>query len=520
MPTVTSTSAPKNPKNKQAQTTKIPQTAHQAHPVNALTYSRVQIGIEALEVTIETHLSRGLPTFHLIGLPEKGVRESKERVRSALQSAGFKFPDGRVTVNLAPANLPKYDSHLDLAIALSIITASRQLIADLSHHEVYGELSLSGSLRPVRHVLASAQACHAAKRTMIIPNQNGSEAALIDDLKAFVAPSLLSVCAHLTKQSPLLPATAIERLKSNVMDVQAPTLDDVMGQELAKKALILACAGHHHLLLRGTPGVGKSLLAQCGRRLLPPLNHTQQITVKCLHDLHHIEHQAPFPPFRQPHHSASYAALVGGGQPILPGEISLAHHGVLCLDEIAEFKPSTLNALREPLENACVHLARAGQRIAFPSDFLLIATANPCPCGYYGQPRCQCSQQQVSRHQQRLSGPLLDRIDLVVDMVPPSLGAASALRTHSAAQENIQLARRRQMQRQQCLNGKIKQHCWHAEWLTKSAKNYLQAISQQNQFSLRRVQRLLRVARTIADCARSEKTNTEHIQEALAFQPT
>lgn len=499
------------------------QTPHAHVREMAVVQSRVQVGMHAVPINVEVHLSNGLPAFHLIGLPEKGVRESKERVRSAILNAGFRFPDRRITINLAPAHLPKPDSHLDLAMALGILLASSQLSADISTHEFYGELALSGKLRPIRSIVAAAVGCQAASHVMITSEPDAVLAAQVKTLVVKSAVSLLQVCCYLqgNLDLPTVASDPVSKQAHGKREVQELDWCHVRGQVLAKRALMLACAGGHNVVLRGAPGTGKTLLAHGVASILPDLQLAETIDVMLIHAMHGHTVLPTQRPFRQPHHSASYAAMVGGGQPLMPGEVSMAHHGVLFLDEWPEFKPSVLNSLREPLESGCVHLARAGQAQTWPADCMLVATCNPCPCGYMGQPKCQCTPSHIQRYQQRISGPLWDRIDIMVDMQPNDAVWDLAQEpdvTSAVVKQQVQACYQRQWQRQQCFNAKRQDAALMVNDLQPEVAVLLQQASERFSLSMRASQRVMKVARTIADWSASDGIEVSHMHEALGFR--
>ena len=488
----------------------------------ALVYSRAQLGVQASLVSVEVHLSNGLPSLSIVGLPETAVRESKDRVRSALLNSGFEFPAKRITINLAPADLPKQGGRYDLAIALGILAASDQIPCSvLSGHEFVAELALSGSIRPVQGILPCAIAAIGSRRRLVCAGGNGAEAALADAQRVLVADHLLQVCAHLHGQVELSAAKA----NRDTTPTAVPDLSEVRGQQLARRALEIAAAGAHNLLLIGPPGTGKTLLASRLPGLLPDLQEKQALEVAALTSIgrggFEIS-QWKRRPFRSPHHTASAAALAGGGSDPRPGEISLAHHGVLFLDELPEFKRHALEVLREPLETGHISLSRASCQVEFPARFQLIAAMNPCPCGYHGDPegRCRCTADQLARYRGRLSGPLLDRIDLQIEMprIPwrqlqeqPGEGSATV-------RARVGRARRLQMQRG-CLNAHlslagIEHHCR----LSVDEQRLLERAVGRFALSPRAVHRVLKVARTIADLDDSAAIIVRHLQEAIGYR--
>jgi len=487
----------------------------------AVVRSRALIGIRAPEVTVEVHLGPGLPTFAIVGLPDAEVREAKDRVRAALNHAQFEFPARRITVNLAPADLPKDSSRLDLPIALGILAASGQLPSvALDAHEFVGELSLTGELRPVRGALAMAIASRG--RAFVLPAQNAAEAALSGARAILPALSLLEVCAHLTGSCPLASYAGLAQRGLPAY----PDICDVKGQGHVKRALEVAAAGDHSLLMIGPPGAGKSMLAARFPGLLPALSEDESLEVASIHSAAggFVPSRWGERPYRSPHHTASAVALVGGGSNPRPGEISLAHRGVLFLDELPEYPRSVLEVLREPLETGSVSIARATKHARFPACFQLVAAINPCPCGYLAHPsgKCRCTPDAVARYRGRLSGPLADRIDLKIEvpaLAVEEFGDLASPERSSAIRDRVDRARATQVERQGCSNARLgasdtEAHCSPCAEGAVLLRHAIDRLS----LSARAYHRILRVARSIADLASMKRIEKVHIAEAVQYR--
>ncbi len=491
----------------------------------AIALSRAQVGIDAPLVRVEVHLSNGLPGLSIVGLPEAAVKESKDRVRGAILNSNFEFPLRRITINLAPADLPKEGGRFDLPIALGILAASGQIPREaLERYECLGELALGGELRGLRGALPAALAARDAGRELLLPAANADEAALVRGLTVLGAGHLLEVCAHLRDGNALSPHAG----RQDRPEVSAgPDLNEVKGQPHAKRAMEIAAAGGHNLLMIGPPGTGKTMLASRLPGVLPPMSEAEAMEAAAIAsistqgiDLNRWARR----PFRAPHHTSSGVALVGGGSHPRPGEVSLATHGVLFLDELPEFSRRVLEVLREPLESGHITISRAARQADFPARFQLVAAMNPCPCGYLGDAdrRCACTPEQVRRYRARVSGPLVDRIDLHIEVprLPRKLLRATTPEESSATvAARVAAARVRQLERTGQPNAalgprQIERHCALSEADHKLLEHALERLG----LSTRAYHRILKVARTIADLAGDERIGTAQLSEAIGYR--
>lgn len=501
-------------------------------------HSAIPYGFESKLVEVEGDMNRGLPAFNIVGMASKTINEARERVRSAIVNSGFAFPGKKVTINLAPADLEKDGSYLDLPIALSILLLSQQLInADVHNRLFVGELSLDGELRPLRGIINIVEAAKRAGITEIyLPIANLPQAALVSGIKMYGVDTLRNLVLQLKNQGEILQtnehmATVRTSNRQNAVAAEQAFLDDVKGQQLAKRAIEIAIAGHHNLLMSGPPGAGKTFLAKVAANLLPPLTTTEMVDITKLYSIAGVvtDTIVTSRPFRHPHHTASAISIIGGGAGALPGEISLAHGGVLFLDELPEFSRSVLESLRQPLEDKVVVISRANRKNSYPADFMLIATMNPCPCGYLGDQthECKCTERQIQNYRKKLSGPLMDRIDMYIEVEKVDIDVLldSTTRSHAehdVVKNNITSAIRRQAERYKAegvYNGSLSSfRIASLIKLDAGAEVLLTTAAKSLGLSARSYFKTMKVARTIADLGESSTVKREHIAEALTFR--
>jgi len=490
-------------------------------------FTRAADGLDAPLVSIEVHISGGLPCFSIVGLPEGAVKESKDRVRSALMNSKYRFPTQRITVSLAPANLPKSGGRYDLGIALGLLIASGQLksVKNMDEFEFYGELGLDGVVRGTEELLPALVQGFASKHQLIIPEANIDESALVNEANIYPCNHLLQICGFLSGVADM------EKLQINEFVPNKNNLDfsQVKGQHQAKRAMEVAASGGHNLLLIGPPGAGKTMLSERLPSILPPLTKEQALERASIYSVAGQSinvSELRTPPFRSPHHTCSAVALAGGGAIPRPGEISLAHEGVLFLDELPEFPRAALEVLRQPMENGVVHLSRAAKHVSFPANFQLIAAMNPCPCGYFGDgsQKCHCTEDQVSKYRSKISGPLLDRIDMVLELPPlpkelllPNEGV-QGIENSESIRERVLNAYNTQLQRQGKANDRLlSDEVDKLLQLDSDDRRLLETMIDKLSLSARAYYRTIKVARTIADLDKSAKIQRAHLIEAVGY---
>lgn len=501
----------------------------------AKVYSAIPYGYDGHLVEIEGDSSRGLPSFNIVGMANKTISEAKDRVKSALNNSGFTFPTKKITINLAPAELQKDGTFLDLPIAIAILLLSRQLLPEnIQNYFFVGELSLDGSLRPVRGIINILEAARLAGfSSVFLPLDNLKEAQLVTNLELLPAKNLTEIFLHLKSQVPIQIPTNIKSLKNNfhqkLNPSNFPSLDQIQGQAFAKRALTIAIAGHHNLLFSGPPGTGKTLLARAGAGLLPEPSSGELLEITKIHSLtSSFSSIIKSRPFRHPHHTSSLISLIGGGNPIIPGEISLAHHGILFLDELPEFPRSLIEALRQPLEDHLISISRAHQKAIFPSNFILIATMNPCPCGYFNDPdhNCTCTPNQINNYLKKLSGPLLDRIDLQITL--PKIPTKDLLLKQPKNHQNntvknsinsaIALQKTRYSSNKKYNGDLSSTEIQTYLKLTAKASKLLSLAADRLKLSTRAYFKTIKIAQTIADLDQKPLIDTPQISEALSYR--
>ena len=488
--------------------------------------TRAEEGIQAPQVTVEVHISNGLPSFSIVGLPEAAVRESRDRVRSAIINSGFEFPVRKIIVNLAPADLPKEGGRYDLAIALGILASSKQLNpARLHQYEFFAELALSGELRPVSGLVPALVCCQQQGNKVILARRNAAESSFIEQLDSSLADNLAQICSFFNGGEALDTA---ENMQHDNTTSYTLDLAEVIGQTQAKRALEIAAAGSHHLLMMGPPGTGKSMLAQRLNTLLPEMDRQEALQTLSIHSISNngnIDLKTwRQRPYRSPHHTVSGVALVGGGSQPKPGEISLAHNGILFLDELTEFDRKTIEVLREPLETGLINISRAARQATFPASFQLVAAMNPCPGSCESIQACSCSHEQLSRYKNKLSAPLLDRIDIQIELPRLSRNELLQQKIHqqepsAVVRERVTRARELQLSRQGCLNGNMNnQQIEDICVLDKASLQLLTHAIDKLKLSARSYHRLLKLARSIADLSGHTEISVENISEAINYR--